>query len=122
MFECIVKSAKSVVRNNEFSLFANSKDYIEEYSKFSNLILENFSLLFLYYFLFCSLVFAVAFGHHVLVMITKMMTRRKNLRLKRLARKRPLCRQMKIGVRNTNDFYSPPAVDFPGYRRNYQVL
>lgn len=112
MFECIVKSAKSVVRNNEFSLFANLKSYIEEFSgSFSNLILENFRYIFIYYFLFILLAFAVCVGHRVLVIVAKMTTRRKNRRLKHFVRNRPLGSQIKkIAVRKTNDFYRLPVV------------
>ena len=60
--------------------------YIEKYTRFSNLVFHNFLFLFLYYFLFILLVFAVAFGHYVLVMIVKKMARKRNYRPKHFAR------------------------------------
>lgn len=75
MYECISKQSSSALRGAEISVFAKVKDFIEEFSGFSNLALDNFRFLIFYYFLFGFLVFVVAFGYRGLVMVTKTITR-----------------------------------------------
>ena len=73
MLDCIDKNGRESCRAAKIGLFENLTKFIEEYSGFSNLVLENFSRLFLYYFLICSLVF-VAFCLHHLVKVAKKST------------------------------------------------
>ena len=52
-------------------MFDSEPEYTKELSGFSNLVLENFSRLFLYYFLLCSLVFGAFAGHHLIKFVRK---------------------------------------------------
>ena len=114
MFDCIAKQAKDVFRNEGISLFTNVEAYVEAYAGFSDLVLDNFRFVFLYYFLFGLQIFAVAFVHQCLVMFSKTMTRKRNRRLKYFRN-----RIKKAAERNTTDCYKPPAINFTVYRTNH---
>ena len=64
MYHCD-QAARSSFRRSKIELFGNLEDYIEAYSEFSDLVLDNFRFIFLYYFLLCSLAFAVFCVHLV---------------------------------------------------------
>ena len=68
--DCVDNLARTSCRASKVSQLESLEAYIEEYSGFSDLPLDNFRFIFLYYFLFCSLVF-VAFGVHHLVKLVK---------------------------------------------------
>ena len=53
------KVARQACRSSKVSLFETLDEYVQEYSGFSDLALDNFRSIFLYYLLFCSLVFAI---------------------------------------------------------------
>ena len=65
LFDCIDKAARASCRRNEILMFETLEAYIDEYSGFSDLVLDNFRSIFLYYFLFCSLVFAAFSMYHL---------------------------------------------------------
>lgn len=67
---CIDQAARSSCRNSKIELYETLDQYIELSSGFSDLCLQNFQYIFLYYLLYCSLVF-VAFGVHHLVKFTR---------------------------------------------------
>lgn len=58
-------------RAEKVVLIGNVEQYIAEYSGFSDLDLANFRFIFLYYALFCSLVFAAFCAHHLVKFIRK---------------------------------------------------
>ena len=80
IYRCILSNARSCIRNNDrkygVSVFENLESFFEETSGFSDLVLENFSRLFLYYFLFCSLVFLAFCIHHIVNFWKKQRRRR----------------------------------------------
>ena len=63
---CTEQSAKDNCRKLEIGLFEYEKDYIEENSVFSDLVLDNFWRIFLYHWLICSLVFVAFCVHHLI--------------------------------------------------------
>ena len=65
MYDCFEKEAMATVRRSNVSYFESLEEYIEEYSGFSDLDLENFRYIFLYYFLFGSLIFIVFLMHRL---------------------------------------------------------
>lgn len=71
-YDCFNKASRAPCRGSKNSLFECLEAYIDEHSSTSDLVLDNFRFIFLYYFLACSLVF-VAFAVHLLVKFDKMM-------------------------------------------------
>ena len=65
MYGCIKNAASESFRNDEVNLFQKLEDYTDQYSGFSNLILNNFRFIFIFYFLFCSLPFLAFCLHHL---------------------------------------------------------
>ena len=75
MYGCIDRVARNSLRSSKIALFENLEQYVQENSGgFSDLEFQNFRLIFLYYFLVCSLVFVVACVVH-LVNFTKIKTK-----------------------------------------------
>lgn len=56
-------------------MFESLEDYIETFSSFSDLEIENFYFIFLYYGLICSLVFVAFSVHHLVKFARKMAIR-----------------------------------------------
>ena len=70
--QCTDESSRTSCRLSEISVFESLDEYIEEYSGFSDLELENFRFLFLYYALACLLTFTTFITHHLVKFIRKM--------------------------------------------------
>ena len=69
-YDCADKLIRANCRASKVTMFETLEQFIDETTGFSDLVLDNFRFIFLYYFLFCSLVF-VAFGVHHLVKLVK---------------------------------------------------
>ena len=70
-YYCADKLSRANCRASKVTMFETLEQFIDEATGFSDLVLDNFRFIFLYYyFLFCSLVF-VAFGVHHLVKYVK---------------------------------------------------
>lgn len=89
LFDCTDKQSKEALHTSEISMFTNLKDYVDEFSYFSSLGIDNFRFVFLYYFLFGLMVFAVAFGYRGLIMAAKMI-RKRNKRFRHFNFNRPM--------------------------------
>ena len=70
-YDCADQSAQSNCRASKLSLLESLDAYIEEYSGFSDLVLDNFRFIFLYYFLACSLAFVAFDAHHLVKFVKK---------------------------------------------------
>lgn len=66
LFVCVRQASQDTCRASRVSIFESIESFVEEFSEFSDLVLENFRYIFLYHFLICSLVF-VTFGVHCMV-------------------------------------------------------
>lgn len=65
--DCFERVGKTSLRSSsKMSVFESVEDYENEYSNFSDLVLDNFRIIFLYYFLFCSLLLATFYVHQLL--------------------------------------------------------
>lgn len=75
VFDCIDQTGREACRKSEISLFETLKDYMDEYSSStsgtSNLALDNFRFIFLYDFLFGSLLFAAFCVYHLVKLVRK---------------------------------------------------
>ena len=75
MYDCTDNAARASCRGskNSLSLFESIEAYMDDYefSGFSDLVLDNFRFIFLYYFLFCSLVFVSFCVHHLVKYVKK---------------------------------------------------
>lgn len=69
LYNCIDNEAKESCHNSKLSVFETLAVYIQEFTGFSNLVLDNFASIFHYYFLFCSLVFVAFCMHHLVKFI-----------------------------------------------------
>lgn len=72
MTDCIEKSGRATCRASKIAIFRNLEDYLEEFSDTSDLVLDNFRFIFLYYFIVCSLVFVAFAGYHLVKFAKKM--------------------------------------------------
>lgn len=59
MNRCFDRSTKEACRSSGVLVFRDLDKFVKEYSGFSNLVLENYLSIFLYFFLFCSAVFVI---------------------------------------------------------------
>lgn len=126
MVDCIEKEAKESFRRNEIRLFSNLDEYLDEYSRFSDLVLDNFRFVFLYYFLFALLVISIAFVHHGLVLFAKTMIRRRNQSFQAFLHNRLYLavrqRKQEREIRRIVISYNRLAVNFTGHRTNQADL
>lgn len=65
MFDCTDSAAKAACRALKITVFETKEQYINDFSGSPDLVLNNFYFIFLYYFLFCSLIFAAFILHHL---------------------------------------------------------
>ena len=72
MADCMDAVGQESCRASKITVFGTLKDYIEEHSKFSDLVLPNFGSIFLYYFLFFALIFFAFCMHHLLKLVKLM--------------------------------------------------
>ena len=83
MFACIDKQATASIRKDKVQVFETVEAFVDEFSGFSYLVLDNFRFIFLYYFLFGSLSLLAFFVHHL---VNKLAKKRNKRRLCRLVR------------------------------------
>lgn len=68
---CIEQVGRDSFRASKMRLFESLEAYVNEYSGFSDLVLDNFWPIFRYYFFICSLVFVTFCAHHLTKLIEK---------------------------------------------------
>lgn len=71
MFDCTERAGRASCRASKVSIFESLDEYVSTYSSSSDLSMNNFHLIFLYYFLFCSLIFVAFCLHHLVKFIKR---------------------------------------------------
>ena len=70
-YNCADKLSRANCRASKVTMFETLEQFIDETTGFSDLVLDNFRFIFLYYFLFCSLVFVAFCVHHLFKFVKK---------------------------------------------------
>lgn len=71
VYTCARELSQTNCRISKVTIFESVPEYIEQYSGFSDLILENFHSIFVYFFLVCSLIFVAFCMHHLVKCVEK---------------------------------------------------
>ena len=70
-YYCADKLSRTNCRASKVTLFETLEQFIDETTGFSDLVLDNFRFIFLYYFLLCSLFFVAFCVHHLVKFVKK---------------------------------------------------